>query len=120
LRAVVTIQPPGLGGSPSAGMNGHAYRENDKVLLLYQAANRDEAVFADPERFDITRSPNPHVGFGSAGPHFCLGAHLARREVSAVWRELLMRVPDIRAAGEPDYLLSNFINGIKHLPCEFG
>jgi cytochrome P450 len=101
-------------------MNGHAYRENDKVLLFYQAANRDESVFPDPDRFDITRSPNPHVGFGSPGPHFCLGAHLARREISAVLRELLRRVPDIRAAGEPDYLLSSFINGIKHLPCEFG
>jgi len=100
-------------------MNGHAYRENDKVLLFYQAANRDDSVFAEPDRFDITRSPNPHVGFGSPGPHFCLGAHLARREISAVLRELLQRVPDIRAAGEPDYLLSSFINGIKHLPCEF-
>ena len=80
----------------------------------------DETVFADPDRFDITRSPNPHVGFGSAGPHFCLGAHLARREIKAMLRELLTRVPDIRTAGEPDYLLSSFINGIKHLPCEFG
>jgi len=101
-------------------MNGHAYQENDKVLLMYQAANRDGAVFADADRFDISRSPNPHVGFGSAGPHFCLGAHLARREITAILRELLTRVPDIRAAGEPDYLLSSFINGIKHLPCEFG
>jgi methyl-branched lipid omega-hydroxylase len=100
-------------------MNGHAYREGDKTVLFYQAANRDETVFADPDRFDITRSPNPHVGFGSAGPHFCLGAHLARREITAMLRELLTRVPDIRAAGEPDYLLSSFINGIKHLPCEF-
>jgi len=101
-------------------MNGHAYREGDKTVLIYQAANRDETVFADPDRFDITRSPNPHVGFGSAGPHFCLGAHLARREIKAMLRELLTRVPDIRTAGEPDYLLSSFINGIKHLPCEFG
>jgi methyl-branched lipid omega-hydroxylase len=101
-------------------MNGHAYREGDKVILLYQAANRDEAVFANPARFDITRSPNPHVGFGSAGPHFCLGAHLARREITAILRELMTRVPDIRAAGEPDRLLSSFINGIKHLRCEFG
>jgi methyl-branched lipid omega-hydroxylase len=84
------------------------------------AVNIDESVFADPDRFDITRSPNPHVGFGSAGPHFCLGAHLARREITAMLRELLIRVPDIRAAGEPDRLLSSFINGIKHLPCEFG
>jgi methyl-branched lipid omega-hydroxylase len=101
-------------------MNGHAYREGDKTVLFYQAANRDESVFPDPHRFDISRSPNPHVGFGSAGPHFCLGAHLARREITAMLRELLTRVPDIRAAGEPDYLLSSFINGIKHLPCEFG
>jgi methyl-branched lipid omega-hydroxylase len=101
-------------------MNGNPYAEGDKVLLFYQAANRDESVFADPDRFDITRSPNPHVGFGAAGPHFCLGAHLARREITAVWRELLTRVPGIRAAGKPDYLLSSFINGIKHLPCELG
>jgi methyl-branched lipid omega-hydroxylase len=101
-------------------MNGHAYREGDKVALIYQAANRDESVFDEPDRFDITRSPNPHVGFGSAGPHFCLGAHLARREITAMLRELLTRVPDIRTAGQPDRLLSSFINGIKHLPCEFG
>ena len=102
-------------------MNGHAYQGGDKVLLMYQAANRDESVFGPTAgQFDITRWPNPHVGFGAAGPHFCLGAHLARREISAVFRELLTRVPDIRAAGEPDYLLSSFINGIKHLPCEFG
>ncbi len=99
-------------------VNGHDYREGDKTVLFYWSANRDESVFATPERFDITRSPNPHVGFGSAGPHFCLGAHLARREISAMMRELLRRVPRIRAAGQPDRLLSSFINGIKHLPCE--
>jgi cytochrome P450 len=101
-------------------LNGNSYAKGDKVLLFYQSANRDESVFADPDRFDITRSPNPHVGFGAAGPHFCLGAHLARREITLVLRELLTRVPGIRAAGEPDYLLSNFSNGIKHLPCELG
>jgi cytochrome P450 len=101
-------------------LNGSPLREGDKVLLMYQSANRDASVFADPDRFDITRSPNPHVGFGGAGPHFCLGAHLARREITAMLREVLTRVPDIRADGEPDYLLSSFINGIKHLPCTFG
>jgi methyl-branched lipid omega-hydroxylase len=101
-------------------LNGQEFVAGDKALLIYWAANRDEAVFADPERFDITRSPNPHVGFGGAGPHFCLGAHLARREITAMLRELLTRVPGVRAAGEPDRLLSNFINGIKHLPCELG
>jgi methyl-branched lipid omega-hydroxylase len=100
-------------------LNGHDYREGDKAVLFYWAANRDESVFDDPGRFDITRSPNPHVGFGAAGPHFCLGAHLARREITAMLRELLTRVPGIRASGEPDRLLSSFINGIKHLPCEF-
>jgi len=99
-------------------MNGQAYRKDDKVVLFYYSANRDEAVFADPERFDITRSPNPHVGFGGAGPHYCLGAHLARRELTVGLRELLTRVPDI-TAGQPDRLLSSFINGVKHLPCEF-
>jgi cytochrome P450 len=101
-----------------AVINGHHYREGDKCALFYWSANRDESVFDDPLRFDITRSPNPHVGFGGAGPHFCLGAHLARREITVMLRELLHRVPEIRAAGEPDRLLSSFINGIKHLPCE--
>ncbi len=100
-------------------MNGQDYREGDKVILFYYSANRDESVFADPERFDITRSPNPHVGFGGPGPHFCLGSHLARRELTVMFRELLTRVPDI-TAGEPDRLLSSFINGIKRLPCQFG
>src|SRR5215469_1057656 len=99
-------------------LNGHDYREGDKAVLFYWAANRDESVFIDPGKFDITRTPNPHVGFGAAGPHFCLGAHLARREITAMLRELLTRVPTIRAAGEPDRLLSSFINGIKHMPCE--
>jgi methyl-branched lipid omega-hydroxylase len=99
-------------------MNGQDYREGDKVVLFYYSANRDEAVFTDPERFDITRSPNPHVGFGAPGPHFCLGAHLARRELTVMLRELLTRVPDI-TAGEPDRLLSSFVNGIKRLPCQF-
>ncbi len=101
-----------------AVVNGHQFREGDKCALIYWSANRDESVFDDPLRFDITRAPNPHVGFGGAGPHFCLGAHLARREITVMLRELLHRVPEIRAAGEPDRLLSSFINGIKHLPCD--
>ncbi len=101
-------------------MNGHKYHEGDKTVLFYWSANRDETVFTEPDRFDITRSPNPHVGFGGAGPHFCLGAHLARREITVMLRELLTRVPAIRAAAPPDMLLSSFINGIKHLPCDLG
>jgi len=101
-------------------MNGHDYHEGDKAVLFYWSANRDEAAFTDPGRFDITRSPGPHVGFGAPGPHFCLGAHLARREITAMLRELLTRVPGIRATAPPDRLLSSFINGIKHVPCDFG
>ncbi|WP_433180001.1 cytochrome P450 [Actinoallomurus sp. CA-150999] len=99
-------------------MNGQSYREGDKVVLFYLSANRDENVFADPDVFDIRRDPNPHVGFGGPGPHLCLGANLARRELTAMFRELFTRVPGIRATGEPEPLLSGFDNGIKRLPYE--
>ncbi|HLU74732.1 MAG TPA: cytochrome P450 [Nonomuraea sp.] len=99
-------------------MNGNQYRQGEKVVLYYWAANRDPAVFDDPERFDITRQPNPHVGFGGPGPHFCLGAHLARREITVMFRELLRRVPGIEGH-KPDRLHSAFINGIKHMECVF-
>jgi methyl-branched lipid omega-hydroxylase len=102
-----------------AVLAGEELRAGDKVLLFYNSANRDESVFDDPFAFDVTRSPNPHVGFGAAGPHFCLGAHLARREIDVMLRVLLDRLPDIVATGEPDRLRSSFINGIKHLPCRF-
>lgn len=90
-----------------------------RLMLLYPSANRDPAAFDDPERFDLTRSPNRHVGFGGFGPHYCLGAHLARRELTVLFREVLGRLPDLRIVGEPVRLRSNFINGIKHLPCAF-
>ncbi|MBN6057618.1 cytochrome P450 [Nonomuraea sp. RK-328] len=99
-------------------LNGHLYPEGMKVVLFYWAANRDPEVFTDPYRFDITRDPNPHVGFGGPGPHFCLGAHLARREITLMFRELLRRVPSIEG-GRPDRLHSSFINGIKHMECTF-
>ena len=98
-------------------LGGRPVGEGDKLLLFYNSANRDEAVFADPYAFDVLRSPNDHVGFGGPGPHHCLGAHLARREITVMWRELFRRLPDIAATAEPDRLRSSFINGIKHLPC---
>ena len=98
-----------------ATLGGQEFKEGDKVVLFYNSANRDEAVFDDPFTFDLARDPNPHVGFGGPGPHFCLGAHLARREITVMFRELLTRVPNIAAVSEPDRLLSNFIHGIKHL-----
>jgi cytochrome P450 len=99
-------------------LNGQEFSAGDKLLLYYWSANRDESVFADPAVFDITRDPNPHVGFGGPGPHYCLGAHLARREITVIFRELFRRVPGIRSSAPPDRLLSSFINGIKHLPYE--
>ncbi len=102
-----------------AVLSGQALKQGDKVILCYNSANRDEEVFADPFTFDLGRSPNPHLGFGAAGPHFCLGAHLARREITVMFRELFTRLPDIEATGEPDRLRSSFINGIKHMTCNF-
>jgi cytochrome P450 len=102
-----------------AVLGGQQMREGDKVALFYWAANRDPAHFRDPDAFDVRRSPNPHVGFGGAGPHFCLGAHLARREMTVMFRELLTRVPDIAATAPPQRLVSMFINGIKRLPVAF-
>jgi cytochrome P450 len=100
-------------------VNGHRFRQGDKVFLYYWSANRDEEVFAEPHRFDITRDPNPHLSFGSVGPHFCLGAHLARMEITAILRELLGRLPGIRADGNPRRIESSFIEGIKQLHCSF-
>ncbi|MEO7572970.1 MAG: cytochrome P450 [Acidimicrobiales bacterium] len=94
----------------------HTFDAGDKVVLWYASANRDAAVFDDPFRFEVGRTPNDHLGFGGPGPHFCLGAHLARREITVMFKELFRRMPDLRAVGAPDRLQSNFINGIKHLP----
>jgi len=102
-----------------ARIGEQTFNEGDKVVLWYCSANRDAAVFDDPFRFDIGRSPNDHLGFGGPGPHFCLGAHLARREITVMFHELFRRMPDIRAVGEPERLQSNFINGIKHLQAEW-
>ena len=94
-------------------------KENDKVVIWYTSANRDESVFENPDVFDITRDPNPHVTFGGGGPHFCLGANLARLEMNIMFEEVIKRMPDIEQAGEPKRLQSHFINGLKHLPVKF-
>ncbi len=102
-----------------AAIDGQTIRAGEKVIMWYNSANRDEAVFGDPYRFDVRRTPNEHVGFGGPGPHFCLGAHLARREITAMFRQLFRRLPDLEITGEPDHLRSFFINGIKRMPCAF-
>jgi cytochrome P450 len=98
---------------------GQPIREGEKVVLWYCSANRDDKVFTDPFRFDVRRTPNEHVGFGGPGPHFCMGAHLARREITVMFRELFQRLPDLEIEGPPDRLASFFIHGIKHMPCVF-
>jgi len=100
-------------------LSDHEFHRGDKVIMFYGSANRDEAVFADPDTFNVLRDPNPHVGFGGPGPHFCLGAHLARREIALMFRELYIRLPDLELAGPPVQLRSSFINGVKSLPISF-
>jgi cytochrome P450 len=100
-------------------LHGHTYRTGERVVLYYNSANRDPAAFKDPHAFVITRSPNPHVGFGAPGPHFCLGAHLARREVTVLLRELYTRLPGLHATAAPVRQRTSFIHGIKSLPCAF-
>jgi cytochrome P450 len=105
-----------------ATVSGHEFAEGDKVVLLYGVANRDPRMFPDPERFDVLRNPNAHVGFGGPGPHFCLGAHLARRELSVAFRQLFTRLPDIEVAADPTPLESMgipLVGGIKRLPVRF-
>ncbi len=101
-------------------LGGTELAKGDKVLLFYSSANRDDEAFADAEVFDVTRSPNPHVGFGGPGEHFCLGAHLARRELGSLFRELFRVAPGFEATGEPVPVRSSFYNGIRSLPCRLG
>jgi cholest-4-en-3-one 26-monooxygenase len=100
-------------------LRGQTIRAGDKLALWYISANRDEDVFDDPNRFEITRSPNDYVAFGGGGPHFCLGANLAKLEIRVMFEEILDRLPDIELAGDVQRLRSNFINGIKHMPVKF-
>jgi cholest-4-en-3-one 26-monooxygenase len=100
-------------------LGGKQIRKGDKVVMWHISANRDETVFDDPFAFDIERSPNEHIAFGGGGPHFCLGANLARMELRLIFEELVRRVPDIELDGQVEYLRSNFIGGIKHMPVRY-
>lgn len=101
-----------IGGVPIAA--------GERVGLFYASANFDEEVFDHPERFDITRDPNPHVGFGGTGAHYCLGANLARLEIELIFDAIAAQMPDITKAGEPRRLRSGWLNGIKHFPVRYG
>ena len=103
----------------SFDIRGQQIDEDQKVVFWHASANRDEDVFENPDDFDIARDPNPHMAFGGGGPHFCLGANLARMEIRVMYDHLLDRLPDIHPDGEVQRLQSAFINGVKHLPVAF-
>ncbi len=99
-------------------INGFPIKQNQKVVLFYNSGNRDERIFTEPFKFDIARVAQPtQIGFGAGGPHFCLGANLARREIAVIFNEIRRRAPNLQITGEPAYLQSNFINGIKRVNC---
>lgn len=105
-----------------AEIAGQPIAAGDRVAIWHMSGNRDEAVFDDPQRFDVTRDPNLHllqIAFGGGGPHFCLGANLARAEMKIMLSEVLRVLPDMELAGPVQRLRSNFINGIKHMPVTF-
>jgi cytochrome P450 len=97
-------------------LHGQHIRAGDWVILFYASANHDDRVFTNPDTFDVTRNPNPHVGFGGGGPHFCLGAMLARTQLRCILDQLVHRVPNLEV-GEPVHLVGNFMNAIKSMPC---
>jgi cytochrome P450 len=100
-------------------LRGIPVKAGDRVAMFYPSANRDESRFADPDRFDIGRAPNPHLAFGGGGTHFCLGANLARVEAAAIIPEVLSRMNDLELAGPVERLRSNLINGIRSMPIRF-
>ncbi|MDH6125646.1 cytochrome P450 [Kitasatospora sp. GP82] len=100
-------------------LDGTPLAQGDKVVLFFGSANRDEAVFTEPDVFDITRSPNPHLGFGGGGPHFCLGAYLARQKMKVLLRELYTRLPDLSSVGGPELIPSSFDNRVRSLRFTF-
>ena len=99
-------------------LHGETLQPGEKVVMFYLSGNRDESVIEDPYSFDVTRDPNYHLGFGGGGPHYCLGASLARTQLRSIFGELLTQIPDIEA-GEPDPLLGSFIRGVKRMDCSW-
>jgi len=100
-------------------LGGQEIKKGQRVGLFYRSANFDEDVFTEPEQFDVLRSPNPHVGFGGTGAHYCLGANLARLEISLMFNAIADAMPDIRKAGDPQRLRSGWLNGVKRLPVNY-
>lgn len=119
LRWVTPIKNMSRTVTREVTMHGQTLREGDQLILMYPAANRDPSVFTDPDTLDVQRDPNPHLAFGF-GPHFCMGASLARMELRVMFGELLRRLPDLRLAGDPlPRRSSNFISGPEAMPVAF-
>jgi cholest-4-en-3-one 26-monooxygenase len=100
-------------------ISGHNFSEGDKVVLLYGVANRDPRVFDDPETFDVRRDPNPHVGFGGTGAHYCIGANLARMTIDLIFNAVADHMPDLMPLSDPERLRSGWLNGIKHWQVDY-
>lgn len=120
LRYVTPVMNFRRTATTAVELRGVSIAEDDKVVFFHASANRDEEVFEDPDTFSIRRDPNPHIAFGGGGPHFCLGANLARLEIRVMFEHLARRLPDLRQEGAVQRLQSQFINGVKHLPVSFG
>ena len=99
-------------------LGGQRIRAGEKVVMFYPSGNWDREAFDHPDRFDPSRSPNPHLGLGGGGVHFCLGANVSRAQLRAIFGELLRQLPDIQA-GDPTYVPGNFIHAIRSMPCTF-
>jgi len=119
LRFVTPVMNFRRQATVDAELSGTTIKAGDKVVFYHASGNRDEDVFENPDAFDIGRDPNPHIAFGGGGPHFCLGANLARMEIRVMFEHLLDRMPDIHQDGDVQRLQSRFINGVKHLPVAF-
>jgi cholest-4-en-3-one 26-monooxygenase len=100
-------------------LGGQQIMAGQRVGLFYRSANFDEEVFEQPERFDIGRTPNPHLGYGGLGTHYCLGANLAKLEIELIFNAIADAMPDIRKAGDPVRLPSGWINGLRELPVRY-
>ena len=113
---VVMFQRTAVGDQKVAGVT---VKDGQRVGMVYSSANNDETVFEHPERFDITRDPNPHVGFGGGGTHYCVGANLAKVEINLMFNAIADHLPDISRLGPPERLRSGWLNGIKHFPVRY-
>src|SRR6201999_1714732 len=100
-------------------LGGAAIKKGDRVGMFYSSANFDTDVFTDPHRFDVTRDPNPHLGFGGTGAHYCVGANLARMEINLIFNAIADHLPDITMIGDPKRLRSGWLHGIKELPVQY-